>query len=98
MFIPRDLIMMLLGIVIFVVVIGFYEIVFDYSKLKEEEKRIEEEKPLKKKGWIRRGWHNMIRDFKRGKNGSNNKKRNTSRRKQNKELHRDKAIQDKTND
>ena len=76
MFIPRDLIMMLLGIVIFVVVIGFYEIVFDYSKLKEEEKRIEEERPLKKKGWIRRGWHNMIRDFKKRKNDkANNKKR-----------------------
>lgn len=75
MYIPRDLIMMLLGIVIFVVVIGFYEIVFDYSKLKEEEKKIEEEKPLKKKGWIRRGWHNMIRDFKRGKNDKANIKK-----------------------
>ena len=58
----RDLFMMLLGIVIFVVVVGFYEILFNYSKMKEEEF---EEIPLRKKGWIKRGWNNMCRDIKK---------------------------------
>ena len=65
MIIQRDLFMMVLGAAILVVIVGFYEIVFDYSKLKEYEKEKEkEEKKHKTKGWIKRGWHNMIRDIK----------------------------------
>jgi len=64
MYIPRDLIMMILGAIIQDVFIVGYYIIFDYSKLKEEDKIQQEEKKHKTKGWIKRGWHNMIRDIK----------------------------------
>ena len=64
MYIPRDLIMMILGAIIQDVLIAGYYIIFDYSKLKEEDKIQQEEKKQKTKGWIKRGWNNMIRDIK----------------------------------
>lgn len=75
MWIPRDLIMMILGAVIFIVIASFYEIIFDYSKMKEQK-----EKP-KRKGWIKRGWKNMIRDLKKKKKKKKKEGENTYRKK-----------------
>jgi len=60
MIIPRDIFMMILGAIILMVIVGGYELIFNYDNLKQFEEE-QEERKKKRKGWIKRGLKNLFK-------------------------------------
>ena len=62
MWIPSIFVGFVLGILFVIVPVSFYEILLNYAAIEEQKK---EDEKIKTKGWIKKGWHNMIRDIKK---------------------------------